>query len=144
MRATTPGRTFFDTNILVYAVDDTAPAKQQRAQGLLDGTPAAHIVLSGQVLGEFYWNVTRKISIPLTAAEARAGVDWLANFLVVPIERSTVREAIALAESVGIAYWDALIVKAASTASCERVLTEDLNHSQVIDGVRIENPFLDL
>jgi predicted nucleic acid-binding protein len=34
-------------------------------------------------------------------------------------------------------------VKAARTGACHRLLTEDLHHGQVIDGVRVENPFLD-
>jgi predicted nucleic acid-binding protein len=39
-----------------------------------------------------------------------------------------------------LSFWDALILKSASMAGCGRVLSEDLNHGQVIDGVTIENP----
>ena len=42
-----------------------------------------------------------------------------------------------------ISLWDSLIIEAARQAGCERVLTEDLTHGQVIHGVRVENPFLD-
>jgi predicted nucleic acid-binding protein len=34
-----------------------------------------------------------------------------------------------------------MVVKCASAASCRRLITEDLNDGQVIDGVEIENPF---
>src|SRR5258708_26045390 len=37
-----------------------------------------------------------------------------------------------------ISFWDALIVRCASAAGCVRLLTEDLNHGQRIDGVQIE------
>ena len=40
-----------------------------------------------------------------------------------------------------LSFWDALMVVAAEKARCDRILTEDLSHGQVIRGVRIENPF---
>lgn len=43
----------------------------------------------------------------------------------------------------GRVFLDTNVVKAASSSACRRLLTEDLNHGQVIDGVRIENPFLE-
>lgn len=144
MVATALVRTFLDTTILTYAFDDSEPLKQARSQELLDTIPFDSIVLSGQVLGEFYWTSTRKIPMPLTASEARDVVSWLSSFVIVPIDQYLARGAIDLGESAKIAYWDALIIKAAASMSCERVLTEDLNHGQVIDGVQIVNPFLEL
>ncbi len=41
-----------------------------------------------------------------------------------------------------ISLWDALIVEAALACGADRILTEDLQHGQQGDGVRIENPFL--
>ncbi|MDR0593793.1 MAG: hypothetical protein LBG60_11165 [Bifidobacteriaceae bacterium] len=38
-------------------------------------------------------------------------------------------------------YWDALIVEAAASAGCARLLTEDLDDGQIISGVRVTNPF---
>lgn len=40
-----------------------------------------------------------------------------------------------------VSFWDALVIKSASIAGCGRLLSDDLNHGQVIDGVAIENPF---
>lgn len=40
-----------------------------------------------------------------------------------------------------ISFWDALVIVAAYEAKCEKILTEDLNSGQVIEGVLIENPF---
>jgi predicted nucleic acid-binding protein len=37
--------------------------------------------------------------------------------------------------------WDALIVESSLRAKAEVLYTEDLQHGQVIDGLRIENPF---
>jgi predicted nucleic acid-binding protein len=40
--------------------------------------------------------------------------------------------------------YDGLILAAAVEAGCSKLLTEDLQHGQVVEGVRIENPFLGL
>lgn len=143
MVATERGRVFLDTNVLVYLFDTADRAKQRRAQSLLRETPAPSLVVSAQVLGEFYWASTRKLATPLDHGSAVAAVARFTRFHVVPIDGQLARDAIELTESASIAYWDALIVKAASSSACGRLLTEDLNHGQVIDGVRIENPFLE-
>ncbi len=143
MGATESGRVFLDTNVLVYLFDTRDPTKQHRAQSLLREIPSASLVVSAQVLGEFYWATTRKLPTPLDHGTAESAVARFSRLRVVAVDRQLVRDAIDLSDSVSIGYWDALIVKAASLASCPRLLTEDLNHGQVIDGVRIENPFRD-
>jgi len=47
-----------------------------------------------------------------------------------------------LSKRYGFSIWDGLIVAAAIEAKCSALLTEDLQHGQVVEGVRIENPFL--
>jgi predicted nucleic acid-binding protein len=47
-----------------------------------------------------------------------------------------------LSNRYGFSIWDGLIVAAAIEAKCSTLLTEDLQHGQVVDGLRIENPFL--
>ncbi len=42
----------------------------------------------------------------------------------------------------GLSYRDALTVAAAQQQGCSYLLTEDLQHDQIMDGVRILNPFL--
>ena len=43
----------------------------------------------------------------------------------------------------GFSYYDALIVAAALESGCTRLYTEDLQHGQQIDGLAIENLFVD-
>ncbi len=54
--------------------------------------------------------------------------------------------AVLLASEIGernlLSFWDALIVASASRAGADRILSDDLNHGQVIEGIVIENPFL--
>lgn len=41
----------------------------------------------------------------------------------------------------GYRYWDCAIIAAAQALGCEMLYSEDLQHGQVVDGVRIVNPF---
>ena len=132
---------FVDTNVVVYAHDHGAGDKQRKAQEVL-AKRAGELVVSTQVLTEFYWVATRKLKPPLPATEAAQATEQLATLPVVSTHAGLVLSAIATARKEGITLWDALIVEAASRAGCDRLLTEDLNHGEVILGVRIENPFL--
>jgi len=49
--------------------------------------------------------------------------------------------AIEISRSVQLSLWDALLIEAARSAGCDRILTEDLSDGAAISGVRIENPF---
>lgn len=41
-----------------------------------------------------------------------------------------------------ISFWDALVVRAALSSGCVRILTEDMQHGRRFDGCEIVNPFL--
>jgi predicted nucleic acid-binding protein len=136
-------RTFVDTNVWVYTVDRSNPAKQARAQAVLEPTNGPDFVVSTQVLAELYSVVTRKLAQPLSEDEAAALVDQIARLPVVPTDAQLVVEAISGSRVWGISIWDALIVTAANSAGCRRILTEDLANGAVYGFVRVENPFAD-
>jgi predicted nucleic acid-binding protein len=135
-------RSFVDTNVWVYALDPADPAKQATARRLL-AREAQGLVVSPQVMGELYVTLTRRGRPAMDAATARIAVRHLGDLCVVPLEVRDVVRALELSADGQLAYWDALIVASARAAGCERLLTEDLAHGAVIDGVRIENPFRD-
>jgi predicted nucleic acid-binding protein len=62
---------------------------------------------------------------------------------VVTIVLSLIEEAIDISILNQLSFRDALIIAAAEHARCSTLLSEDLNHVQVIRGVKIMNPFLD-
>lgn len=133
-------RVFIDTNVLLYADDLDAGDKRERAQGILrELIGASRAVLSTQVLQEFFVNATRKLGVP--AEIARKKVDLLLRLEVVLIRPELILSAIDLHRLHSLSFRDALIIRSAAAAGCPRVLSEDLQHGQVIDGVRIENPF---
>ncbi|MGH3681749.1 MAG: PIN domain-containing protein [Natronosporangium sp.] len=133
------GRSFIDTNVFIYSVDTSEPDKQRRAQQVLRDTPG--IVVSTQVLNEFYNISTRKLRPPLPASEAAAAVEGMAGYSCVPVDVDLVLRAIRAGRRWQLSHWDALMVEAARQAGCDRVLTEDLSDGASYDGLRIENPF---
>lgn len=133
-------RSFLDTNIVVYASDADAGSKRPIAIALLaDGLRSKMGVISTQVLQEYFNAATRKLGVP--AADARRTMEQLARLDVVQVKPALIFEAIDCHRLNGISFWDALIVRAAVGAGCAVVYSEDLGQGQVIDGVRIENPF---
>ena len=134
-------RTFFDTNVLVYTDDRANPAKQQQALDMLHRHKQAKSgVLSLQILQEYFVAVTRKHGV--APADARRKVELFAEFDVVEPVLNDVLAACDLHRLRRLSYWDALVVHTAKQAGCREVLSEDMQHGQVIDGVRIVNPFL--
>jgi len=136
------GKAFVDTNVLVYLFDGDAPQKQQRAREVLSAEGAGGtLVLSTQVLQEFYVSVTRKLGVPLAPSEAIEHTRRFATLPVVLIDTQLILAATRLSRDHKISLWDALILRAAETASCERLLTEDLQDGWSVLGVTVKNPF---
>jgi predicted nucleic acid-binding protein len=133
-------RTFIDTNVFVYAEDADEPEKRKIAQRLIQElTVAGRAVISTQVLMEYVAAGQRHLGF--TLAECRQGVLLMSHLDVVLIRSEHVLGAVDLASMYSLSSWDALILKTASTSGCGRLLTEDMQDGQVIDGVRIDNPF---
>jgi predicted nucleic acid-binding protein len=138
------GRTFVDTNVLIYAHDLDAEAKHAVAKEALYELWANRTgFLSTQVLQEFYVNATRKLSKPLMKKSARAVVDKYAIWCVdtTPAELAV---AFRIEDENRIGFWDALICASALKTGAEQILSEDLNAGQKIAGIRIVNPFAHL
>jgi predicted nucleic acid-binding protein len=135
-----PARSFFDTNVLVYADDKAAPAKQSRALALVaEHRRAGTGVVSMQVLQEYFVTVTRKLGVD--AAIARRKVELLAEFDVAAPELGDILGAIDLHRLHGLSFWDALVLRTAKQSGCTILFSEDMQDRREIDGVRIVNPF---
>ena len=48
---------------------------------------------------------------------------------------------VALRRRYQVSHWDATIIAAAQQLGCDTLYSEDLNHGQIYDNVRIVNPF---
>lgn len=134
---------FLDTNVLLYAVDDRDISKRDRARHWLAECWQRRCGrLSMQVLNEFYSNVRKKFDSALSAGDARAEVRRYQHWRPWVIDHATIETAWAVESRYRINYWDALVVASAQQQGCDLLLSEDLQHDQRIDGVRIVNPFL--
>jgi predicted nucleic acid-binding protein len=137
-------RTFFDTNVLVYLFDADSPDKQSRARDALrERLESGAVVVSTQVLQEFFVAVTRKLARPLPADEAEAALRRLMDLPVVQVDPDQILAAAATSRRDRISFWDALILTAASAAGCQEVLSEDLQHGRSFGRLRIVDPFRD-
>ncbi len=137
---TMPARSFFDTNVLVYADDKAAPAKQRRAIDLVAEHRRTRTgVISLQVLQEYFVTVTRKLRVD--AAIARRKVELLTEFDVAVPEVADILAAIDLHRLHGFSFWDALVLRAAKQAGCSVLFTEAMQDAREIDGLQIVNPF---
>jgi predicted nucleic acid-binding protein len=133
-------RSFFDTNVIVYSDDKSAPAKQRRALELLaEHRRAGTGVVSLQVLQEYFVTATRKLHVE--ASLARRKVELLAEFHVAAPQLADVLAAIDLHRLHGFSFWDALILRMAQQAGCKVLFSENLQEARQVEGIQVVNPF---
>jgi predicted nucleic acid-binding protein len=127
---------FFDTNILVYAHQEgdfrTAIARELLFEGGVVGV---------QVLNEFASVARAKLAF--TWPQVQEAIDSVVILCPTPrpMGIDTHMRALELSKRYGFSIWDGLIAAAAIEAKCSTLLTEDMQHGQMVEGLRIENPF---
>jgi predicted nucleic acid-binding protein len=135
---------FFDSNVFLYLVDSSAPAKAAIARRLVqDALHTGEGRISFQVIQETLNVITRKFQAPVTPTDARQ----LMNDVLVPLwhtmpSQRLYERALDLHARYQYGFYDALIIAAALSDGCARLFSEDLQHGQQIEGLTIENPFL--
>ena len=135
-------RIFVDTNVLVYARDQTDEAKHRRAMEWMSALWQGRIgSLSWQVLQEYYVTVTGKLSPPRSREDAREDVASLVTWRPVTIDLATIDRAWDVEDRCGFSWWDSLIVAAAQLGGCSHLLSEDLQDGQSLDGLTVISPF---
>lgn len=137
------GRVFLDTNVLVYAYDQSEPKKQKQALIVLDNLINARSgVISTQVLAEFFVAVTRKITSPLTVDQAyQRLVNYSQACTVVDLTGLVTLEAARGVRDYQFNFWDAQIWASARLNQISVLFSEDFSSGSVIEGVRFVNPF---
>jgi predicted nucleic acid-binding protein len=126
---------FFDSNVVIYLTSGDK-AKASRAQELLEKGG----IISVQVLNE---------AVSVFRTKNRLGwgdIDAVIEAVrdsceISPLTEETHDLARDIARHSGFNIYDACIVAAAKLAGCKTVWTEDMHDGQLIEGVRIRNPF---
>jgi len=133
---------FIDTNILVYAHDRSSGKKYEISKTIVEKLwVGRNGVLSTQVLQEFFYIVTKKIISPLSISKAKEIVEKLLYWQIVVNDGQIILQAIDLCKKYKYSFWDSLIIQSAISAKANLLLTEDLQSGQIIEGVKILNPF---
>jgi predicted nucleic acid-binding protein len=134
---------FADTNIFIYSIgrDPAEMHKRVRAEEILKNRKLA---LSTQVLQEFYVQATRPSRrSPLSHEVASELIMGWRRFKIQPVTLAVFENALRIKGRYGFNYWDCAIIAAAKELKCDVLYTEDLQHNQVVEGIRVVNPFTD-
>ena len=134
---------FIDTNVFDYHLDASDARKHRVAEGIVrEAMSSGNACISFQVVQECLNTVQRKAKVGLDSGAAR---DYLVAVLVplmqVPASATLYHRALDVQTRWKFSFCDSLIVAAALTAGCTRLLSEDLQDGQRIDTLIIENPF---
>ena len=135
-------KVFVDTNVLVYAYDVSAGAKNHAAVTIMrDLWDSGRGITSMQVLQEFFVNVTGKIKKPLDVMTAREIVRDFLKWNPVTIDGDLIVEAIDIHAAHKYSFWDSLIIASALEGGAGTLLSEDFSDKHKIKSIVIRNPF---
>ena len=133
-------RCFLDTSIFLYAHDESSKRKQNTARNLISRVYSEEIcAISTQVMTEFFQNFVIKFKRPYP--DALKEMHFMSRCRVIDQTMSLLLEGARLLNEYSVSWWDALIVAAAAESGAEVLYSEDLQHDQIIGGVKIVNPF---
>jgi predicted nucleic acid-binding protein len=135
------GKCFFDTNVVIYAVNRAEPEKRSRAVELLMGCIAKGSgAISAQVMQECM-NVTYKVS----PSDSQVRLSLIENILR-PLYRidttaELIESALGIKDRWRYSFYDSMIIAAALACGAKTLYSEDLQHGQRIENLTIINPF---
>lgn len=133
---------FLDTNIIIYAFDKSAGRKHEKAKSIvIDLWNSGLGVVSTQVLQEFFVSATKKIKNPLDIKTITEIIKDFLKWDIVINDGEVLLGAIDIHRRYQFSFWDSMIVFTALSSGASKLLSEDLSHGQIINGVEISNPF---
>ncbi|MFN0182558.1 MAG: PIN domain-containing protein [Aquabacterium sp.] len=98
--------------------------------------------ISFQVVQEWLNTMLRKAAVPIAPDQARNDLDVvLLPLLQVLPPGAMYHRALDVQLRWRFSFYDSLIVASALAAGCTRLLSEDLQHGQRIEGLTVHNPF---
>lgn len=136
------GKVFLDTNVLVYAFGSKKSTIPDPRVEVAQEIVIHGAVISVQVLNEFVQVCHRKAGLTWERITAQLRVIKELCGPVLPITMQTHERAAELSNRYGYRIYDSLILVSAMQAGCTTVYSEDMQHGQMVEGLRIENPFL--
>src|SRR5215210_3696430 len=137
---------FIDTNLFIYQLVASDERKSATADRIIrKGIESRNACISFQVVQECLNTVLRKAEIPLSTDETKQYLDnVLAPLYRVPASLSLYRRALDLQARYRYGFYDSLIIASALDAGCSILYSEDLQDGQRIEGLTIQNPFVEV
>ena len=132
------GRIFIDTNLLIYYVSDNLQKKEIVRDLLLS---AKSISVSSQVITEFVAVSLKKKINPLDET-IRFAREFMELFEVSAVDATVILRSFEIMQTYRFSSWDSLIIAAALQGKASVLYTEDLQHGQKIEKMKVVNPFL--
>jgi len=134
-----------DTNVLLYSVDRNEPAKQHKAQLLLQQLEIStvSVVLPWQVLGETAQQLRRWHELGrITLFEYTRNLSAFRHLFPLALPTAeTFDRALTLAQHYSLSHWDSMLLGACQTAGVTRLYTEDMGAPRTIESIELVNPF---
>lgn len=131
-----------DTNIWVYSLG-TPQAKDDNKQVMAQAAikSAGKITLTPQIINELGFVLIRKQG--WSNDDLQPMIENLLKQCTLHIPSSYWHlHALQLRNDFSLSYWDSLVVAAALEAGCHTLLSEDMQHQQIISGLKTVNPFV--
>ena len=134
---------FIDTNVFVYHLDTTDRRKHQVAERIVrEALATGNGCISSQVAQECLNVALRKAEVGLPPEAARGYLDAvLAPLIAVTASEALFHRALDVQARWRFSFYDSLIVAGAMTAGCRTLLSEDLQHGQVLGTLTVVDPF---
>jgi predicted nucleic acid-binding protein len=138
--------TFYDTNILVYAYDESEKEKKDVAEKLVEKvfSGEAKGVLSNQILSELFYVLSEKINKPLekdTATKIIRKYVLSEKWEKLNYTGSTTLKAALSSTYYKSSFWDTLIAETMKENGVVQIFTENEKDFIVIPGIKVINPF---
>jgi predicted nucleic acid-binding protein len=137
-------KSFLDTNVIVYAFDQSFPEKAKIARRLVtDGAADKQAIISYQVVQEFINVALRGFRLAIVRSDLESFVlTALFPMMAISSSPALVIEALRLHGDNQLSWYDALIVAEALQGGCKVLYSEDMQHGRRFGDLVIQNPFL--
>jgi predicted nucleic acid-binding protein len=136
---------FLDTNLFIYQIEIEDEAKADVANRLIrSGIETGNACISFQVVQECLNTIVRKAQICLTKEQTTQYLEAsLSPLLRIYPSISLYKRGLNIQACYQFGFYDSLIIAAALEAGCKTLYNEDFQHGQRIEGLYVQNPFLE-
>src|SRR5208283_3200287 len=137
-------RIFFDTNILLYAYEDTEQEKRaiclKLVQEVFNGKREG--VISNQILGEFSNILINKAGASVDDTEHAVGeLLESENWIKFSYGSDTVKKALRACKTYSIPFWDSVIAETMKENGIYTIITENEKDFSKTPEINVINPF---